>query len=328
MKPVVLSKRYAAAIAVLAALAATGWFVWHTREPRYEGRAVSYWVEQLLHDNSKAREALRNIGPAAVPALARVVNRRRSRFWAHLETWRPKLPAFIARRIPNRALDQLLQERAIDVLYEFGPAAAPAVPALLGVDASLNDFIGLGSAGLAHATLLQIGTAGLPYFIEALKSGDPNIRAKAASYIGHLGPPGGAAAPVLAKALNDSSPTVRSSAVTALGQIGPPAGAAFPELKAALSMYDDSFRLAVIDALWKIGRESATTVPILIRILSDPRNPNRAGAATLLGELGPAARAAMPALTNVLTEEFSYTRVKAEEALRRMNVQPAATAPP
>ena len=328
MKSAALSRRYTVAIAVLLALTAAGWFALHTREPHYKGQAVSYWVEQLLHDNSKAREALHNIGPAAVPALARVVNRRRSPFWAHVEKWRPKLPAFIARKIPNQALDQLLQERAIDVLFGFGPDAAPAIPALVGVDASLNDFIGFGSAGLAHATLLQIGPAGLPYFIELLKNGDPNIRAKAASYIGHLGSQAGPAAPALAKALKDSNPSVRNTAVTALSQIGPPAGVALPGLNAALGMYDDSFRLAVIDALWKIGHESTTTMPILIRILSDQRNPNRAGAATLLGEFGPAARAALPALTNVLHEEFSYTRVKAEEALRRIDAQPEAGASP
>src|SRR5204862_153837 len=83
--------------------------------------------------------------------------------------WKPNLPAFIARRMPSRALDQLLEERAIEVLYEFGPAAAAAVPALIEVDTSLNDFVGFGSAGLAHATLLQIGQAGVPYLIKTLK---------------------------------------------------------------------------------------------------------------------------------------------------------------
>ena len=42
---------------------------------------AGYWVEQLLHENIKAREALRHMGPAAVPALADLVNRRSSRLW-------------------------------------------------------------------------------------------------------------------------------------------------------------------------------------------------------------------------------------------------------
>jgi HEAT repeat protein len=312
-----LSKR--GVVAGLALAGATiGLLLWSQRGPRFEGKPASYWVEQLLHDNVKARQALRKIGPAAVPALADAVNRRKNRFRRLLETWRPKLPALLARKLPSRPLDQLLEERAIEVLYEFGPEAAPAVPALVGVDVSLNDFIGFGSAGLAHATLLRIGSAGLPYFIRILGNGNPNTRAQAASYIAHLGRGAGAATPALARALNDSSPAVRNAAVGALARIGPPARAALPELQAALGREDDYFRLEVIRALWTVGRESEITVPILIKILADRGNPNRAGAATVLGEMGPAAKGAEPALNEVLAEEFSYTRVKATEALRRI----------
>ena len=288
------------------------------RGPRYEGRPAKYWVEQLLRDNARARHALRKLGPAAVPALTEAVNRKPGRFWTLVEGWRSKLPAFMARRLPNRALDQLLQERAIEVLYEFGPAAAPAAPALLGVEGNLNDLIGFGPAGLAHATLLQIGPAGLPYLIRTLGSKDPRIRVRAASYIGHLGPQAGAAAPALAGALSAPDAALRYAAVAALAQIGPPAGAALPSLRAAVHSDDDEFRLQIVGALWRIGRESEMTIPILLRILQDRNNPNRAGAAMLLGEMGPAAQAAAPALTNLLREEFSYTRVKAEEALRQI----------
>src|SRR5438477_6910298 len=234
MKPAALRKRWLAVGVVLLACAIFGLLCWRGRGPRYEGRSASYWVGQLLHDYAKARQALRQFGPNAVPALTDVVNKRRSPFWTWIEAWRPKLPAFIGRRLPNRALDQLLQERAIEVLYEFGPASAPAASALLGVDASLNDFVGFGSAGLAHATLLRIGPAGLPYCIQTLRGKSPNLRAKAASYIAHFGPQAGAAAPALARALNESSPAVRNAAVSALARIGPPARAALPELQAAL----------------------------------------------------------------------------------------------
>jgi len=328
MKPAALRKRWLAVGVVLLACTIFGLLCWRGRGPRYEGRSASYWVGQLLHDYAKARQALRQFGPNAVPALTDVVNKRRSPFWTWIEAWRPKLPAFIGRRLPNRALDQLLQERAIEVLYEFGPASAPAASALLGVDASLNDFVGFGSAGLAHATLLRIGPAGLPYFVKALRNTNPKIRARAASYLGHLGPEGGAAAPALATALDDSVPAVRSAAVVALGQIGPAARAAIPDLTAALHLDDDYLRLQVIRALWKVSHESETCVPILMKILGDRNNPNRAGAAILLGEMGPAAKEATPALTNVLREEFSYTRVKAEEALKQIEGRPAAQTSP
>jgi len=313
-----LKRIFVIGTAVALVIFATGVLIRLNRGARYQGKPAAYWVEQLTHDNAQARQALRKIGPAAVPALAEAVNRRRSRFRSLLESWRPRLPSLVARKLPNRALDQLLEERAIEVLYEFGPEAAPAVPALIGVGASLNDVIGFGSSGLAHATLLRIGPAGLPYFIPLLRGKNPNTRAQAASFIAHLGPEAGAAAPALARALNDSSPVVRNAAVIALARIGLPARAALPELQAALRLDDDYFRLEVIRALWTVGRESETTVPILMKILEDRNNPNRAGAAMVLGEMGPAAKAALPALAKVLREEFSYTRVKAEEALRQI----------
>ena len=37
------------------------WFL-PQRGPRYEGKPASYWVEQLLHDNVKSRQALRRTG--------------------------------------------------------------------------------------------------------------------------------------------------------------------------------------------------------------------------------------------------------------------------
>ena len=40
--------------------------------------------------------------------------------------------------------------------------------------------------------------------------------------------------------------------------------------------------------------------------------------------MGPAAKAAAPALNAVTQEQFSYTRVKAEEALKQIGGGPAA----
>src|SRR5205814_660896 len=72
-------KRRFAIVGAVALIIVSALVFWLNRGPRYEGKPASYWVEQLLHDNAKARQALQKIGPAAVPALAEVVNRRRGR---------------------------------------------------------------------------------------------------------------------------------------------------------------------------------------------------------------------------------------------------------
>ena len=64
-------------------------------------------------------------------------------------------------------------------------------------------------------------------------------------------------------------------------------------------------------------------MPIFVKVLRDSKNSGRARAATIQARMGPAAKAAVPALTAVTQEQFSYTRVKAEEALKQINGQPA-----
>lgn len=299
--------------------------VWMNRGPVYEGKPASYWTRQLARDRSKAQRALRELGPAAVPALISAFNRRDS-WWHHMgNRLRPKLPKFAARHLPNPIEADVIREGAVRALYDLGTNAAPAVPALIraGGDTSRGIF---SYTSLAHATLLKIGEAGVPQLIKVLKRGDPKARAKAAMYLGIIGPKAGDAASALGMALNDPHAAVRQEAVIALWQIGPPARAALPQLKGALQLDDDYFRLQVAHALWEVGREAELTMPILIKVLINTNNPNRVKAAMILGEMGPAARAAAPALTNVLREEFSYVRVKAEEALRGMDARARAGA--
>jgi HEAT repeat protein len=289
---------------------------------RDQGKPARYWVRQLVRNEPAARDALRELGPAAVPALIEAVSEREN---AAIELLRPKLPNFVRRYLPNPVEIPVRRARATAVLYDLGTNAAPAVSALI-ADVDVLDKYYLGYSTLVHRTLLKIGEAGVPQLIEVLQGRNPKAKAKAAEYLGLLGDKGGAAASTLGKALDDSNPSVRKEAVIALWQIGPPARSALPQLKAALQRDDDYFRLQVVHALWDVGREVEITVPILIRVLGDRNNPNRAKAAMILAEMGPAGRAAVPTLTSVLGEEFSYTRVKVEEALKEIDPQTTSNA--
>ena len=315
-------KRFFITAAVALVVAGTGLFVWSNRGPRYEGRLAGYWVRQLVRQPEKAKRALLELGPTAVPSLTGAVIARQSWLQRKLDPLRPGWPRWIVRYLPVPFEIELRRWYAMEVLGKLGPAAAPAIPALVDLDDGSSDGFYIPFA--AERIILNVGDAGIPQLITVLTS-DKNFkaRARAASCLGRLGAKGPSAAIALAKALNDSNPSVRAAGVYALAQIGPPASNALPALHAALKLDDDDFRLQVIYALWKVGRESETTVPILIKILSDWNNPNRAGAATLLGDLGPAAKAAVPALTSVLREEFSYTRVRAEEALQQIDPLPS-----
>jgi len=298
--------------------------VWLHRGPRYQGKSAHHWVGQLVRNQPAARRALLELGPAGVPALADALNARQSWLEKKLESFRPRLPRWIARRLVSPVEASVRQKRALEVLDELGPSAAPAIPALLDLDCRVSDDFYFYSVS-AQRVLLRIGEAGVPQLIRALGRGkEPAARAKAAMYLGLLGARAASASGALAKALRDASPVVRKEAVSALDQIGPPAADALPALRAAIELDNDDFRLHVVQALWDIGRDVELTVPVLVKVLRDPQNPNRARAATILARMGPDAEAAAPALIAVTQEQFSYTRVKAEEALQQIIGGPVA----
>ena len=289
--------------------------VWFNRGPRFDGKSARHWVGQLVRNQTAARRALLELGPAAVPALADAVTSRQTWLEEKLESFRPRLPRWIARRLLSTAEASFRQQRALEVLHELGPSAAPAIPALLDVDCRVSDFYSVSAQGV----LLRIGESGVPQLIRVLGSGkEPAARARAAMYLGLLGARAAPASSALAKALHDDSPAVRKKAVSALDQIGPPAADALPALRTALELDNDDFRLHVVQALWDIGQDVELTVPVLVKVLRDPQHPSRARAATILAGMGPAAKAAVPALSAVAQEPFSYTRVKAEEALEQI----------
>ena len=298
--------------------------VWLNHGPRYQGKSARHWVGQLVRNETAARRALLELGPAAVPALADAVSARQSWLEKKLGSFRPRLPRWIARRLLSPFEASVRQERALKVLDELGPSAAPAIPALLDLDCRVSDDLYSNSVS-AQRVILSIGEAGLPQLIQVLRRGtEPAIRVKAAMYLGLIGARAAPASGALAKALHDASPAVRKEAVSALGQIGPPAADALPALRSALALDNDDFRLQVVEALWDIGGDVELTVPVLVKVLRDPHHPSRARAATILARMGPAAKAAAPALTAVTQEQFSYTRVKAEEALKQIVGRPAA----
>ena len=300
---------------VVAALA--GWiFISFQRAPRYEGRTAGYWVQELPRDAFHARRALRQLGSAAVPSLTRAVEIKQSRLVPWLDSLRRHIPVFLRRYLPSSAEVSVRGDRAVETLYDLGPSAAPAVPALIReeLNHSVLDF------NHAHAALLRIGEAGVPQFVRVLRRGDSRERVAAARYLKGIGPAAGLAGAALAEAARGPDDLVRTEALVALAQIGPAARNALPALRTLPGRCDDTSQCRAIEALWKVGGDSDSTVPLLIQMLQDRSNPNRADAAALLGDMGAAAAPALPVLSNVVCEEFSYTRVKAEESLRQIRV--------
>src|SRR6059036_764932 len=107
-------------LALVIVVAATVFFVALNRDPRYQGKSARHWVGQLVRNQTAARRALLELGPAAVPALADAVRARRSRLQKIFESFRPRLPKWIDRRLLSPVETSVRQQRALEVLDLLG----------------------------------------------------------------------------------------------------------------------------------------------------------------------------------------------------------------
>ncbi len=185
------------------------------REPVYQGRQLSEWLE--LHNSANPTEqmaaeaALAQMGESVVPALMRIAQLRDSR----LKDWVQKLadrqsvveidftPAFVRRARAERALCTL------------GPAAHRAVPQLI-------EMLRAGREGVnAGAILAEIGPPAvqpLMGIIHALTN--KSARVSAISALGWLGTNAQPAIPLLLDIAQDTNDAACKASIRALGDIG------------------------------------------------------------------------------------------------------------
>src|SRR5881394_9737 len=188
-------------ISALVIVLATAVFcvVWLNRGPRYQGKSARHWVGQLVRNERAARRALLELGPAAVPALTDALSARPGWLEKKLESLRPRLPRWISRPLLSPVEASLRRQRALEVLDMLGPAAAPAIPALLDLDHHVSDEFYFYPSS-PQRVLFGIGEAGLPHLIWVLERGqEPAVRARAAMYLGLIGARAAPATSALAK---------------------------------------------------------------------------------------------------------------------------------
>jgi hypothetical protein len=142
---------------------------WRPWEPRFQGKTMSAWIEQLgKGDTKEANEAetvLLAIGVPAVPGLIWMYKRANSPSAGFIATVRDKLSSLLGNSIDYSAENAARRERALDVLALMGPAAKSALPifrdALRSSDASL-----IGKAALALNNIIPSDEESVEALIE------------------------------------------------------------------------------------------------------------------------------------------------------------------
>jgi hypothetical protein len=210
--------------AVCLAAVVVAFVVWPgEREPEYQGRKLSEWLEPYndVGDDEARVAAIKHIGTNALPFLLSWMQYEpppwRESIYRHLY----KLPKIARKDLTYRVLlgKGELRLRAVVRGFEaLGPEAAPAVPELARI---LSRTKSTGTGYRATFALASIGEEGLPALTNALADPHCANRYYAAEAIGSIGDKARAAVPALLLVLNDPDPVVRDAATLALRQVAP-----------------------------------------------------------------------------------------------------------
>jgi HEAT repeat protein len=264
-------------------------------EPRYHGRALSYWLLMAQDTWSgiitepgwqQTSDAIRNTGTNALPYLLEWMAYERPPWRTQAVAVLKKLPKPLA---TNQKLERWLfgpgEERARSTVWAFkilGPEARPIVPDL----ARMMDGSRLAASSFARKALDNLGGDALPPLLAAVASGRFTNRLALISWIQH-------------------TPNLGASAALAL-----------PLLINCASNEDLSIALEATETLGHFCYDSAKVVPALIGRLDDPRYQVRLAAATALVTYREDALIAVPALLRTLNDSDISVRDAAKRALR------------
>ena len=314
----------AAAIVILV----VGNYALRPREPSYQGKSLSDWVDLLYSTNhTQAMNSIGAIGPKAIPFLfeqARHWDPALQRFYRAI--W-PKLPAFLRQRLPTpKPVDPNFPGKIGNALMAVGQQELPRLIA------ALEDR----DARVRHVAVLGIQYMGakpdaaVPALCKLLSDPDDWVRGSALIALGLMGSKAKPAVPAFIATLrfgtNEHIVGIRATAAWALGEVGPDARMAVPWLRQSLSNTNAPMRLSAAIALWRIS-QNTNVVSVVIEQFD--RNPQNREILRALGEMGPLASSAVPTLLKLLRDPDSlgpYVQPLAREALKKIDPEAAAQA--
>ncbi|NQT12148.1 MAG: HEAT repeat domain-containing protein [Planctomycetes bacterium] len=220
----------------------------------------------LQHEQEDAREngadILGTIGPAAKVALPELIGAmrddnkpRRPRPWAHSESRMAETAAEAVHTIDPDNLEA--KARVVKIDAEDRRDVRSAVPDLIKMMQHGDPFVRQAAAEALAAVGDRVA---LPALIWAVSDERPEVRIAAANALGQFGSAAEEAVPALREALrsrqNRSAPDVRREVATALGEIGTAAANARLELRNLRYDEDPTVRKAAADAYGKVSGRS------------------------------------------------------------------------
>jgi HEAT repeat protein len=204
-----------------------------------------------------------------------------------------------------------LRLAAADTLAQLGPAAEPAVEALIKLLNDQDSDVCQRAAFTLGALKLKPELA-VPALIAALKKDPENQIWWCSQALGEFRAAAQPAMPLFIELLSKS--TTCQDAELVLVNIG---AAAVPAFISALANKDPDVRYYAVTGLGSIGAAAAEAIPALLSALADPSAEVRWNAAQCLGAIGQQPEMVVPALQALLGDKDADVRYCAALALGR-----------
>ena len=308
-------------------------------EPSYHGKTLSVWLDDYgagprdYKPTPQTDEALRQIGPEAVPYLLQLLHSTNPsstiKIVPDTNQFSPPKPAVPA----PASWDHWKAYVAFQALGPLGKSATPDLAKLAHDDPNGSSFYPniqamkniAAVAELADNSSSYVVPGDSPFFHggEVFRNTSPFlVDGEIAAW--SLAAIGADAVPSLMELLNDPSPHLKERAVEALGLAGTAAEPAVPALVKTLKDSEFGVRQRAADALGWIGERPELAIPALIEALTDT---DVGGvdfyAAESLGRFGNRATNAIPALLVNFAAKDYRTRGSAAIALSKISQESA-----
>ena len=284
-------RRLILGILALGILAALIFALTRSREPRYHGRPLSYWVQSasLLNLQGKpiepeAPQAIRQIGTKAIPFLIG---------WLHYEDHPPRfnfvdrLAAQADARLgwKKARWDRMVTARR--AFYYLGTQGKPAIPELVRM---INEPTGTETAIAAADALAYVGTEEtLPPLMALLTNQNNPAHAASAFLVSRFGTNAVPAIPALLACLQEPNEQASRNAAVALGILHAKPDLVVPALATNLNHPDTLTRKQAARALGRFGPEARPAVTELVLTLQDNEQTVREAATNALLLIAPEA---------------------------------------
>ncbi len=315
-----MGKRVQIALAVLLFLGLFGFTAWQVvrpREPVYQGRRLSAWLERFRPDGDTpdVDEAVRAVGTNAIPLLLQNLQAKDSRLRLMLSV--------LGLEYTPAKIHHMRAEKGFSAL---GADASNAVPNIIEV---YEQNTSPSARQAAANALVEIGPAAkqaIPPLIKSAASTNSDVRAFALYTLGRMAFESESVDPVLIKALLDPDREVRYQAAFGLSSLAFMGGNAKPAVPALIEALQDSYmgtRCGAAQALGHIHSDPGIVVPALIKSLHDPDANVRAHAVNALGEFGTNGRPAVVSLVELLSETNRDASNAATNALKQIDPEAA-----